>query len=199
MATASTATPSIGDKLRIWSNRAASQSGSSPAGGCLAALRLPPRLCVVIEPTTKAVEAVCAVLGLGNAWAPALQRLGVELSEPMAWRRRFLTDTEPIRVGDLRVAALRMQGLGPTRIATRIGRRSIPPRHHLDRIAWRSPSDWQTGAQTSSGLARAGRVSGWFTTASLRTPATPSPKMLSTGCGSKAFLSRGSAPSSPLG
>lgn len=81
----------------------------------------------------KAVEAVCVMLGLGNAWAPTLQRLEVDLSEPMAWRRRFLADTEPVTVGDLRIAALRMRGLGPTRIASRIGRRSLPPRHHIDR------------------------------------------------------------------
>lgn len=51
----------------------------------------------------------------------------------MTWRRRLLTDTDPITLGDLRVVALRMQGLGPTPIARRIGRRSVPPRAQLDR------------------------------------------------------------------
>lgn len=76
---------------------------------------------------------VCAVLGLSNAWIPVLQRLEDDLSEPLAWRRRFVTDTDPVTLGDLRVVALRMQGLGPTRIAGRIGRRSIPARQLVDR------------------------------------------------------------------
>lgn len=63
-----------------------------------------------------------------------LQRLPVDLSEPLAWRRRFLAETEPITAATLRVVALRLQGLGPTRIANRIGRRSVLPRHHIDRM-----------------------------------------------------------------
>jgi hypothetical protein len=51
----------------------------------------------------------------------------------MAWRRRFVADTEPVTLADLRVVALRMQGLGPTRIASRVGRRSIPTRQHVER------------------------------------------------------------------
>ena len=45
----------------------------------------------------------------------------------------FLAETDPGTVGDLRVVALRMQGLGPTRIASRRGRRSIQQRHQIDR------------------------------------------------------------------
>ncbi|TQJ49282.1 hypothetical protein [Phycicoccus sp. SLBN-51] len=105
----------------------------------------------VAEPTKQAVTAVCAVLGLGHAWVPVLRRLGEDLSEPMAWRRRFLADTEPVTVRDLRVVALRTLGLTPTRIASRIGRRSVPPRHHIDRICLAvavrlADPDWQDGA-----------------------------------------------------
>lgn len=76
---------------------------------------------------------MCTALGLGPAWLPILRRLEEDLSEPLAWRRRFLADTEPVTVRDLRVVALRRQGLGPTRIASRVGRRSVPPRQHIDR------------------------------------------------------------------
>lgn len=81
-----------------------------------------------------ALATVCAALGLGHAWTRVLQRLRDDLSEPLAWRRRFLAETEPVTLADLRVVALRMQGLGPTRIASRVGRRSVPPRSHIDRI-----------------------------------------------------------------
>jgi hypothetical protein len=65
---------------------------------------------------------VCSVLGLGRAWVPVLQRLDADAVEPMAWFRRLLTDTEPVTLGDLRIVVLRMQGLGPTRIASRYHR-----------------------------------------------------------------------------
>lgn len=87
----------------------------------------------VAEPSSAALANICAALGLGHSWIPVLQRLEDDLSEPLAWRRRFLTETEPVTLGDLRVVTLRMQGLGPTRIANRVGRRSIPQRRHIDR------------------------------------------------------------------
>lgn len=87
----------------------------------------------VADPNQDPLAPVCAALGLDHVWIPVLRRLRDDLSEPLAWRRRFLADTEPITLGDLRVVALRMQGLGPTRIAHRLGRRSIPPRHQIDR------------------------------------------------------------------
>lgn len=85
------------------------------------------------ELATHGLTTVCAALGLGNAWAPVLRRVDEDLSEPLAWRRRFLADTEPVTLRDLRVVALRMLGLPPTRIAGRTGRRSVPPRQHIDR------------------------------------------------------------------
>lgn len=90
------------------------------------------RVAFVAEPTTRTLT-VCRVLGLGQAWVPILRRLDDDLSEPLAWRRRFLTDTEPVRLGDLRIVALRIQGLGPTRIADRVGRRSVASRRHIER------------------------------------------------------------------
>lgn len=88
----------------------------------------------VAEHNVDTLAAVCTVLGLGPAWIPVLQHLRDDLSEPLAWRRRFLAETEPLTFADLRLVAVRMQGLGPTRIARRVGRRSIPPRHQIDRI-----------------------------------------------------------------
>ena len=86
----------------------------------------------VAEPTTRTLATVCTVLGLATP-GPRCCNVWRTLSEPLAWCRRFLAETEPVTLGDLRVVALRMQGLGPTRIATRVGRRSVPPRHHIDR------------------------------------------------------------------
>lgn len=91
------------------------------------------RLALVAEPTAHALTIVCAALGLSHAWVPVLERLGEDLSEPAAWRRRFLADTEPVTCGDLRVVALRAQGLTPTHIAGRVGRRSVPSRQHIAR------------------------------------------------------------------
>lgn len=107
-----------------------------------------------------ALATVCTVLGLGHAWIPVLQRLRDDLSEPLAWHRRFLAETEPITLADLRVVALRMQGLGPTRIASRVGRRSVPPRSHIDRTCL------AVAVRLADGNGRAEQLTGWAGTAS---------------------------------
>lgn len=113
--------------MRAWSSSPAPSSASA----CASCGRGRPLvLAPVAEPPTSTLATVCTVLSLGPAWLPVLQRLEEDLSEPLAWRRRFLADTEPVAVRDLRVVALRMQGLGPTRIS---GRRSVPPRAQIDR------------------------------------------------------------------
>ena len=114
--------------------RACSFSPALSSASACASCGPGPRRAPVADQNADALATVCAVLGLGPAWVPALERLTDDLSEPLAWRRRFLAETEPVTSGDLRVVALRMRGLGPTRIASRVGRRSIPPRHQIDRI-----------------------------------------------------------------
>jgi hypothetical protein len=87
----------------------------------------------VADGSQPSLAAACTVLGLGRAWVSTLDRLEEDLSEPVAWHRRFLAATEPVSLADLRMVALRMAGLGPTRIAGRMGRRSVPTRQHVAR------------------------------------------------------------------
>lgn len=73
-----------------------------------------------------------AALGLGEAWEPLLRRLSADPSNLLPWRRRFLAATEPMTIADLRTIALRIQGHGPRRIATRAGRAAAASRHQID-------------------------------------------------------------------
>jgi hypothetical protein len=91
------------------------------------------------------------LLRIRHPWASTLDRLEEDLSEPVAWRRRFLAATEPVSLADLRMVALRMRGLGPARIASGLGRRSTPTRQPIARTSLALRSALRTLAPPARG------------------------------------------------
>lgn len=81
---------------------------------------------------TVASTTLSEALRLGPNWEPVLREFEVDPADPLAWRRRFIVETEPIDAPSLRVVALRMRGLGPSAIAHRTGRAKPMGRRRLD-------------------------------------------------------------------
>lgn len=88
----------------------------------------------VTEPIASGSATMAAALGLGEAWEPVLHLLNADSSNLLPWRRRFLAATEPMTIADLRTIALRLQGHGPRRIASRAGRTAPASRQQIDRL-----------------------------------------------------------------
>ena len=97
---------------------------------------------------------------MGDAWEPILRNQGADVGDAQAWRRRLIAATEPLTVADLRVVALRLQGLPPSVIAKRRGRKRLD-RAAVERLclaaAARLTSDDAGPAWRLLGVGRTGR------------------------------------------
>lgn len=110
-------------------------SSPAPSSGSACACSGPrPGLGPVTAPTASHSATMSAALGLGEAWEPVLHLLSTDPSNLLPWRRRFLAATEPMTIAELRIIALRLQGHGPRRIASRAGGTAPASRQHIDRL-----------------------------------------------------------------
>lgn len=112
------------------------------------------------HPAAPTSSGTARALGLGEAWETTLRNQGAEIGDSHAWRRRLIAATEPLTVADLRVVALRLQGLPPSAIAMRRSRKRLV-RADVERlclaVAVRLTSDDAGPSWRLLGVGRSGR------------------------------------------